>query len=49
MEVIGRAGFDAVKVRARFDAFGGTSKERVARKFGVQGANVFAVRAGGMR
>jgi hypothetical protein len=25
-----------------FDAFGGTSKENVARKFGVQGANMLA-------
>jgi hypothetical protein len=26
----------------RFDPFGGTSKERTARKFGVRGANVHA-------
>jgi len=31
-----------VAVVARFDAFAGTSKENVARKFGVRGVNVFA-------
>jgi hypothetical protein len=31
-------------VQARFDCFRGTSKERVARKYGVRGANVVAIR-----
>jgi len=33
-----------VKVVAHFDCFRGTSKEKVARKYGVQGANVIARR-----
>ena len=37
-------GFREVAVRERFDAFRGTSKERVARKFGVVGVNVHALR-----
>jgi hypothetical protein len=35
-------GFLDVAVCERFDAFRGTSKENVARKFGVVGVNVFA-------
>jgi hypothetical protein len=36
-------------VAERFDCFRGTSKEAVARKFGVRGANVFArKRPGGL-
>jgi hypothetical protein len=31
--------------RARFDPFGGTSEERVARKYGVRGVNLHAVRS----
>ena len=31
-----------VALRERFDAFRGTSKERIARRYGVVGANVFA-------
>jgi len=31
-----------VKITERFDCFRGTSKENVARKFGVHGVNLFA-------
>jgi hypothetical protein len=37
-------GLTAVRVVQRFDCFKGTSKENVARKFGVQGINVLAMR-----
>lgn len=37
-------GFTAVRITEHFDPFGGTSKERVARKFGVQGVNVHALK-----
>jgi hypothetical protein len=40
--VLGQAGFRGVEVRERFDAFRGTSKERIARKYGVVGVNVYA-------
>jgi hypothetical protein len=40
--VLKRAGFEAVRVIERFDCFAGTSKEKVARKYGVRGANVVA-------
>ncbi|MBI3072586.1 MAG: hypothetical protein HYY84_10770 [Deltaproteobacteria bacterium] len=36
------AGFSEIRVTARFDTFRGTSKEKTARKFGVEGINVFA-------
>ena len=42
MKLLERLGFEAVGVVARFDSFRGTSKENIARKFGVRGANVFA-------
>lgn len=35
-------GFSDVELRERFDAFRGTSKERLARKYDVMGVNVFA-------
>jgi hypothetical protein len=38
------AGFDDVRVTRRFDCFGGTTKERTARKYGVMGVNLAAVR-----
>ncbi len=40
--MLGQVGFRAVEVRERFDTFRGTSKERIARKYGVVGVNVFA-------
>jgi hypothetical protein len=38
-------GFRAAHITEHFDPFGGTSKERVARKYGVQGVNVLAVKS----
>jgi hypothetical protein len=40
--VLAQAGFCDVAVREKFDTFRGTSKERIARKYGVTGINVFA-------
>ena len=40
--MLGQVGFRAVAVKEKFDAFRATSKERVARKYGVVGVNVFA-------
>jgi hypothetical protein len=37
-------GFAEVRVTARFDCFRGTKKENTARKYGVLGANVYAVK-----
>lgn len=37
-------GFTSVRLAEYFDPFGGTSKERVARKYGVRGVNVHALR-----
>ncbi|MFN7970917.1 MAG: hypothetical protein U0166_00960 [Acidobacteriota bacterium] len=37
------AGLTNARVVERFDPFRGTSKEAVARKYGVQGVNVLAV------
>src|SRR5262249_15289634 len=36
--------FDEVLVKERFDCFRGTSKERVALKYGVVGVNVYALK-----
>ena len=44
MAVLSDIGFGSVRVTEYFDPFGGTSKERVARKYGVRGVNVYAVR-----
>lgn len=38
-------GFCSVRITEYFDPFGGTSKERVARKYGVRGVNVHALKA----
>jgi hypothetical protein len=38
------AGFRDVRITHRFDPFGGTAKERTARKYGVIGVNVAATR-----
>jgi hypothetical protein len=35
-----------VELKERFDAFRGTTKERIARKYGVVGVNVFARKPG---
>jgi hypothetical protein len=37
-----RAGFVDVSIVARHDAFRGTSKENIARKFGVEGMSLIA-------
>jgi hypothetical protein len=42
--VLTRIGFQAVTPTERIDPFGATSKERVARKYGVSGVNVRAVK-----
>ncbi len=39
-----RAGFVDVAIVARHDAFRGTSKEKIARKFGVEGVSLTARR-----
>jgi len=36
------AGLADVRLMARYDCFRATSKEKVARKFGVHGVTVFA-------
>jgi hypothetical protein len=40
--LLGHLGFDAVVMKERFDCFRGTSKERVAMKYGVAGVNLYA-------
>lgn len=42
--VMKEAGFRRAAVRQFFDTFRATSKEKVARKFGVRGANFIAYR-----
>lgn len=42
MSVLVGLGFEDVRVTRYFDSFGGTSKENVAKKFGVRGMNLFA-------
>ena len=42
--VLTQTGFQNVAIRERFDCFRGTSKERTARKYGVIGVNVYAVK-----
>ena len=41
MSLLTECGLVEVKEIERFDAFKATSKEKVARKFGVEGVNVF--------
>jgi hypothetical protein len=38
-------GFRSVRIIEYFDPFGGTAKERVARKYGVKGVNVHALKS----
>jgi hypothetical protein len=42
VRLLGRLGFEEVVEKERFDCFRGTSKERVAAKYGVVGVNVYA-------
>ena len=44
MTVLEDSGFRSVRISEYFDPFGGTSKERVARKYGVRGVNVHALK-----
>jgi hypothetical protein len=43
--VLENIGFRSVRTVEYFDPFGGTSKERVARKYGVRGVNVLALKS----
>jgi len=38
------AGFASVAITHRYECFAGTTKERTARRYGVVGVNVSAVR-----
>jgi hypothetical protein len=38
------AGFSDVRITERFDCFAATSKEKTARRYGVIGANLSAIR-----
>lgn len=44
MALLAQIGFRPVGLRERFDCFRGTSKEGVAKKYGVTGVNVHAVK-----
>ena len=44
MLVLEETGFRSVRIAEYFDTFGGSSKERVARKYGVRGVNVQALK-----
>ena len=45
MAVLEAIGFRSVRITEYFDPFGGTSKERVARTYGVRGVNVHALKS----
>ena len=42
--MLDQIGFRSIHITEHFDPFGGTAKERVARKYGVAGVNVRAVK-----
>ncbi|MEO1232375.1 MAG: hypothetical protein AAFZ18_26105 [Myxococcota bacterium] len=42
MALLREVGLSEVREIRRFDAFAGTNKEHIARRFGVEGANFFA-------
>ena len=44
VSLLGEIGFSGVKIIETFDCFRGTSKEGVAKKFGVKGVNVIALK-----
>ena len=46
MDAFAAAGFERIRITARFDCFAGTTKERTARRYGVAGVNLVAVRGG---
>jgi hypothetical protein len=43
--VLAQAGFTDIAFGTRFDCFAGTAKERTARKYGVVGVNISAVKS----
>jgi len=45
IEALQQTGFQRVRVCNFFTSFSGTTKEGVARKYGVQGANFIAYKA----
>ena len=45
MAVLEAIGFRSVRITEYLDPFGGTSKERVARTYGVRGVNVHALKS----
>ena len=45
IDIFTAAGFADVALTHRYDCFEGTTKESTARRYGVQGVNVSAVRA----
>lgn len=45
IEALQGIGFQSVRVCHFFNSFSGTTKEGVARKYGVRGANFIAYRA----
>jgi hypothetical protein len=44
--LLGHLGFSDIVVKERFDCFRGTSKEGVARTYGVVGVNVYGSKPG---
>ncbi len=44
IEAFASAGFSP-RIVTRFDCFAGTTKERTARRYGVVGVNVLAIRS----
>ena len=44
IELFGSAGLVDARIVARFDCFAGTTKERTARRYGVGGVNLLAIR-----
>jgi len=46
IDVFTGAGFANVTITHRYNCFEGTTKESTARRYGVQGINLSAVRAG---
>ena len=46
IDMFSSAGFTRAALTHRYDCFTGTRKESTARRYGVQGVNLTAVRAG---
>jgi hypothetical protein len=45
VDAFASAGFEDVRVVGRFDCFAGTTKEQMARRHGVIGVNLSAIRS----